>query len=118
MKRGKPTKKRKELKRTGRLRPRSKKTEDKYVLRRAFVVRILSERPHCEACPKFAAHDGLVTYKRFPSRDVHELVRRSQGGSILDDDNVLAVCRQCHNRIGNEPNLAIELGLAKKSWQK
>lgn len=92
--------------------------EEKYVDRRAFVVKILSERPYCEACPKFAAHDGLRTYNRFPSRDVHELVRRSQGGSILDEDNVLAVCRKCHDRIGREPNLAVELGLAKRSWER
>lgn len=112
MKRGKP------LKRGGRLRQRSKKMEAKYVDRREFVVRILSERPYCEACPKFATHDGKKTYHRYASCDVHEIVRRSQGGSILDAKNVLAVCRKCHNRIGREPALAFELGLAKHGWEK
>lgn len=118
MKRRKPLKRSATPKRTKRLKPRSKKMEAKYVDRRAFVVKILSERPYCEACPKFAAHDGLKTYHRFGSRDVHELVRRSQGGSILDENNVLAVCRKCHERIGREPNLAFELGLAKRSWER
>lgn len=118
MKRGKPLKRSGNLKRTGRIRPRSKKMEAKYIDRRVFVAKILSERPYCEACPKFAAYDGLKTYHRMASKDVHEIVRRSQGGSILDEANVLAVCRKCHDRIGREPRLAIELGLAKKSWQK
>lgn len=118
MKRGEPPKRKKPLKRGGRIRPRSKKMEAKYVDRRAFVVKILTERPYCEACPKFAVHDGLKSYHRFGSRDVHELVRRSQGGSILDENNVLAVCRKCHERIGREPALAFELGLAKKSWER
>jgi hypothetical protein len=28
----------------------------------------------------------------------------------------MAVCRECHNRIGEEPKLAIELGLAVPGW--
>lgn len=92
--------------------------EEKYIDRRAFVAKILKERPYCEACPIFAAHDGLMTYHRFGSRDVHEIIRRSQGGSILDEKNVLAVCRKCHNRIGRQPALAFELGLAKHGWER
>jgi len=118
MKRGEPPKRKTPLKRGGPIRKRSKKMEEKYVDRRAFVTKILSERPYCEACPKFAAHDGLKTYNRHGSRDVHELIRRSQGGSILDEKNVLAVCRKCHDRIGREPALAVDLGLAKWSWDK
>ncbi len=111
-------KNRKPLKRGAPPRKRSKKMELKYIERRALVVKVLSERPRCEACPVFAKHDGLVTYKLSPSTDVHELIRRSQGGSILDEKNVLAVCRKCHNRIGREPALAVDLGLAKWSWDK
>jgi len=92
--------------------------EAKYAERRKFVSRVLSQRPKCEACPVFAKHDGLVTYRLSPSTDVHELVRRSQGGSILDESNVLAVCRKCHNRIGRHPALAFDLGLARHGWEK
>ena len=100
------------------MRHRSKKKEAEYRLRRPFVERILSERPHCEACPKFAEHDNLSTYIRRTSSDVHELIRRSQGGSILDENNVLAVCRPCHSRIGNYTQLAFDLGLAKHGWER
>jgi len=97
---------------------RSKKTEEKYIERRALVAKVLKERPLCEACRVFAAHDGKATFNQHMSRDVHELIRRSQGGSILDESNVLAVCRPCHVRIGNYPQLAFDLGLAKHGWER
>lgn len=46
--------------------------------------------------------------------DGHELVRRSQGGDPLSADNVILVCRLCHDWIGANPALAIERGLAKR----
>lgn len=96
------------------LRKRSHKQEALYEKRRPFVAEFLAKRPWCEACPVFAGHDGKVAYKRRESCDVHELVRRSQGGSILDEDNCMAVCRPCHRRIGENPELAFTLGLARK----
>lgn len=96
------------------MRHRSPKKEREYVERRKFVSRVLREKPWCEACPVFAKHDALVTYVRQPATDVHELIRRSQGGSILDEANILAVCRKCHNRIGAYPQLAFDLGLAQR----
>jgi hypothetical protein len=50
--------------------------------------------------------------------DVHEKIRRSQGGSILDESNLLCVCRPCHRRIGNYPQLAFDLGLAEPGWTR
>lgn len=97
---------------------RSEKTEAKYVERRKFVKKILLERPFCQACVVFATHDKKVLYVQNESRDVHEIVRRSQGGSILEEKNVLAVCRPCHTRIGNKPKLAFDLGLAKHAWDE
>lgn len=95
---------------------RSKKTEDKYVDRRKVVAQLLFDFPLCFACPVFAKHDGKIIYVQSKSVDVHEIVRRSQGGSILDLDNLVTVCRMCHIRIGNEPELAFLLGLSKHSW--
>ena len=100
------------------IRKRSKKKEEEYKLRRPFVEEILSKYPVCQACPVFAKHDEKLTYRRNRSKDVHELIRRSQGGSILDPENVLAVCRPCHTRIGNYPQLAFDLGLAKHGWER
>lgn len=97
---------------------RSKKKEAEYRQRRPLVARLLSERPFCEACKRFAEHDGLSTYVANRSVDIHEIVRRSQGGSILDESNLMAVCRPCHDRIGREPALAFDLGLAKHGWEK
>ena len=100
------------------MRSRSKKKQREYVERRKLVKRMLEERPYCEACPIFAEHDGLGSYLRNGSVDVHELKRRSQGGSITDESNCMAVCRKCHRRIGDYPQLAVDLGLAKKGWMK
>ena len=116
--RKKPLRAKTPLKRSGSLRKRSKKMSAVYEERRPFVERILKERPLCEACKIFAAHDGKATYNQHMSRDVHEIIRRSQGGSILEESNVLAVCRPCHVRIGNYPELAFQLGLAKHGWEK
>jgi|TARA_Y100000034_G_scaffold60735_1_gene73773 5-methylcytosine-specific restriction endonuclease McrA len=116
VKRNEPLKRGKPLKRGGSLRPRSKKKSKQYVERRKTVSRLLAERPYCEACPVFAVHDEVTLYTRRASVDIHELKRRSQGGSILDDENLLAVCRECHDRIGNHPKLAIELKLALPGW--
>ena len=99
------------------MRHRSKKKQAEYNQRRPLVERLLSERPACEACPVFAKYDGKVTYRQNRSVDVHEIVRRSQGGSILEEENLLCVCRDCHRRIGNYPQLAFDLGLAKHNWE-
>lgn len=118
LRRNKPLKGGKPLKRSGRLKHRSKKQEELYVERRKLVARMLQERPFCEACPVFAQHDGNVTYVRRGSVDIHEIVRRSQGGSIVDESNCMAVCRPCHQRIGENPELAFSLGLAKHGWER
>lgn len=95
---------------------RSKKREADYEIRRPLVRRLLEERPWCEACPVYAAHDGRATYVRQRSVDIHEILTRGRGGSILDEPNLLAVCRSCHRRIGNYPALSNELGLTRASW--
>jgi 5-methylcytosine-specific restriction endonuclease McrA len=116
--RRKPLKSKSGLRQKTPIAKRSKKMQDKYEIRRELVVKVLKERPLCQACRIFAAHDGKATFNQHMSKDVHEIVRRSQGGSILDESNVLAVCRPCHIRIGNYPQLAFDLGLAKHGWEK
>lgn len=100
------------------MRRRAPKHRDRDALRRKFVAEILADRPGCEACGVFARHDGKAVYVQLPARDVHELIRRSQGGDILDGENVLAVCRPCHDRIGRYPQLAFDLGLARHGWER
>ena len=45
------------------------------------------------------------------SVDVHEVLARSAGGSILDLSNCITVCRSCHDWIGDHPIEAVALGL-------
>lgn len=108
----------KQLQPKKRINQRSKKQEHLYEKRRPFVAKMLADNPWCAACPVFADYDGKVSYRRRQSSDVHELVRRSQGGSIVDEANCIAVCRPCHTRIGDNPQLAVDLGLAKRSWER
>jgi hypothetical protein len=115
---------------------RSKKREAAYAGdatkegRRRFVARILRERPACEAgklIGRYLMRDRLGStaicelWFRFDactgdSVDVHEKLARSAGGSIVDDANVLAVCRPCHDWIGNHPKEALALGLRRSRY--
>lgn len=98
------------------MRHRSKKQEALYRKRRPLVARLLEERPGCEACPAFACLDGKKAFNQRQSQDIHELVNRSQGGSILDEKNLLAVCRPCHTRITQDQLEAEGLGLHLPGW--
>ena len=93
------------MKRTGGLRPRSKKTAARYVERRKLVAFRLATFPVCE-----------VPWCLNPSDDVHEPLTRARGGSITDPDNVKAVCRMHHDLIHLEPDWAYEFGFLKHSW--
>jgi hypothetical protein len=80
--------------------------------RRALVVRLLEERPWCEVCQRLRETEnpaGIV----LPSQDIHELLTRGRGGSILDESNLLAVCRAHHMRIHRSPTWATERGFLK-----
>lgn len=127
MKRGKPLKRTpikrgdSQLKRTP-LSHRSKKTEELYVERRALVKELLEKQTYCQACKIWVAFDlytgkrSAITFNINKTRDIHEIVNRSQGGSITERRNLLAVCRPCHNRITTDPKNAERLGLHLESW--
>ncbi len=116
------------MKSGGPLRPRSAKMKAKYAGpdgRAAFVARILAERPRCEAEDLWARlfwsgsfdvldHAAVLERQRRcggKSVDVHELLARSAGGSIVDPANVKALCRACHDFVGAKPRQALALGL-------
>jgi hypothetical protein len=91
-----------------RLNPVSKKRQTLNVARRLFVRRILEDRPQCEAqIPRICSHW---------STDVHEIMTRARGGSIIDDFNVLALCRRCHTFITENPSFSQEHGFTVHSW--
>ena len=95
------------------IKPRSNKQNKLYKKpggRRDFEAELLTARPSCEA-----RVEDVCTYR---SVDVHELLARSQGGSILDRENCIAVCRMCHSWIGENPKKATERGLRRSLYKK
>ena len=88
------------------IKPRSKKMETLYATkRRNLVKRLLAERPTCQRCLSDR------------SQDIHELKSRARGGSITDVDNLVALCRTCHNWVTQNPKEAKEQGWLKNSWE-
>ena len=79
--------------------------EAKYRQRRSLVAQMLEEKPVCERCS--AAR----------STDIHEVVSRARGGSILDPRNLVALCRPCHSWITEHPAEAYAQGWSRHSWE-
>jgi hypothetical protein len=113
LKRKTPLRNTKPMQRGGRLKPRSAKRDAEMVERRKLVAVLLTQNPWCQACAVTPV--GATPARR--SVDVHEKLRRSQGGSILDESICLCLCRLCHDWIGQNPQAAVALDLAMWSWQ-
>ncbi len=76
--------------------------------RRKVIEALLTERgPGCEA--RLVGCDGLAV-------DCHEVLRRSQGGSLTDPANLMLLCRSCHRWVTEHPTGAAAAGLARWSW--
>lgn len=93
---------------------RSAKMEAKYAGpdgRRALVARLLSERPRCE-------YKQIVFECQQRSTEIHEVLSRARGGSILDESNCRALCHEHHRYITDHPLEAERLGLSKRRWPK
>jgi hypothetical protein len=96
--------------------------------RRAFVARILSERPQCEARhylrPIVSGLDDIDQGRvlaalrgcTWQASEVHELLSRARGGSIVEDANVASLCHWCHGWVTTEPRLATMAGLQRSRW--
>ena len=109
------------------MRKRSKKMTKLYVQRRAVVERLLVERPWCERCAGMSikfyhANGGDLLDRDFrswhqatrkKSTVIHEKKLRSAGGDILDEENLVALCAQCHLEIHAAPAKAREEGWLK-----
>jgi 5-methylcytosine-specific restriction endonuclease McrA len=86
------------------LRFRSKKQAAVYILRRRLVASLLEERPTCQRC------------QQARSTEVHELLSRARGGSILDVENCVALCHGCHSWITTHPAAATAEGWLRSRW--
>jgi 5-methylcytosine-specific restriction endonuclease McrA len=49
--------------------------------------------------------------------EVHEIKTRARGGSILDRENCVPLCHECHRWVTENPAAAREQGWLKNSWE-
>ena len=49
--------------------------------------------------------------------DPNEILSRARGGSIVDRDNIVPLCRPCHTFITDNPRAAHAEGLSRHSWE-
>jgi len=98
------------LQRSGRLRPRSKKTEARYVTRRQVVAGVLAAFPWCQIRWDRDCEGRSV--------DVHEPRKRSHGADICDPAECVATCRHCHNQVHGHPAEAEARGWLIRSGKR
>lgn len=67
------------------------------------------EDPWCRA-----RIDGVCTGL---AQDGHEPLLRSRGGDPTDPDQIVLVCRACHDWAHHNPEAAGARGLMKHSWE-
>lgn len=100
-----------------RIKPRSDKTQELYETERIpLVVKLLAERPFCQACERVNRFLNIPLGYLRRSVDLHEVATRGRTGGVqgdawLDPDNILCVCRECHMWITDHPTESKELGL-------
>lgn len=91
--------------------PRSAKTAKVYrTTRVSLVVEILEERPWCEI-----NWDENCTGR---ATTLHEVKKRSRGGSIIDRSNILTACTFCNGAVEDHPEEAHARGFAAHSWEE
>jgi hypothetical protein len=91
------------------IRPVSARRAKENRQRRQMVKNLYPEQPPCgrPGCPRMAD-------------DLHEPLTRARGGSIIDPENQVPLCRPCHDEITFRPESelqwAYESGLLRHSW--
>lgn len=97
------------MKRT-RLRPISEKRQAQNALRRELMVERfgLREEWKCSIAALGSCYGPV---------NGHERVKRSQGGSITDMDNIILLCNFHNDYVEDNPTLARELGLSRHGWE-
>ena len=89
------------------IRQRSKKRAKLYREERVpLVEKFMAEHPLCQRC--LSAR----------STDPHEPLTRARGGSITDENNLVALCAACHLHIHLHPKESEEQGWLKSGKRK
>ena len=83
--------------------------------RAKFVADVLARRTVCEGGHRIVTVDDRHRCDGRPV-DVHEVVTRARGGSIVDESNVIALCRACHDWIHTHPLAATTVGLLASKY--
>ncbi len=100
------------------LRPRSKKTAKLYRDERVPLTKHMLEiNPYCELADKIKAVKPDYNDCWSKAIGLHELKKRSAGGSITDPENVLRTCGPCNSFCEDFPLLAREAGLVIRSFE-
>ena len=89
--------------------------------RKVLVARLLEKYPLCQfrsRATDLVSGTSLDWYCPRPSQDGHEVLSRARGGSILDEINILMLCRPHHSWVSTHPAEATKLGLLKSRWGK
>lgn len=93
---------------------RAAQAGDRAACREAVIAR---SRGLCEIGPRIVAVDPVAASNcRRDGCDVHEIKKRSRGGSTIDPDNCLYTCRPCHEFTEREPAKATAAGVLAPSW--
>ena len=74
---------------------------------------MLRERPVCEMGARIGWPHCTVR-----STEVHEVLARSAGGSILDEANCMTACHTCHEWTTTHPAKALEIGLRRSRYNR
>jgi len=92
------------------LKPQSAKRRNLMTQRREVVQFVMDRDMYkCQA--------QLPGVCSFTATDVHELMTRARGGSIVDPENCIALCRSCHTWITDDASgWAQEFGYLIHSW--
>lgn len=102
--------KRTEMKRSSTpVNPKSDKRKAEDRLRAVVLERLRRERGRCEA--------ECVRHCTGEPQDGHEIHTRGRGGSITDENNILMVCRPCHDEITLNPAWAHMAGFVIHEWE-
>ena len=100
------------------LRRISKKRAKVQRQRARMVSEELELRPTCEVGHIVWWRSDAPNICLGRSSELHEPLTRARGGSILDPDNTVAICRNCHRWIHDHPEAATELGLLKSQHEQ
>lgn len=94
------------------LRPVGAKRQAENRERRAMADRRWPDR--CEGTVLCAVWVAMAPpwCERFAS-DLHEIVRRSQCGSITDEENTIPACRTCNDLLADGPEWGYRIGVIK-----